>query len=607
MSSTERIHGTGKMWQGSIDPELEGWLVEDVSVDAAWALVEQFSSLVRVSGSEGERQAADHILERLRTWGIPYQRFEPELYVSVPVSAEVEVRSPATESYPAKTPAFSISTGGAGLRGEVIYVPRETGSEADSLYHPSLDDPAQSVAGKIVLTEGLSGPDEVTFFADRGSVGQIFVNPGERIHWSICTPIWGSPDLDSIDGKPTVVVADVSRRDGERLIQLAQQGPLHVVIRTELQEGWLPCPLIVTEVRGTLEPDKFLLVHSHLDSWDVGVGDNATGNGALLELARLLWRHRVHLKRSVRFAWWPAHSTGRYAGSTWYADTFAQDIIDNCIAHLNIDSPGCRWADTYSHVCWMSEAATFCREVIRDVTGQEAEGVRPYRAGDYSFNNLGVTGFFMLLSEMSKEKQRELGYYPVGGCGGNIGWHTEDDTLDIADRVNLERDIKVYAVAIARLVNASVYPLDFVQMTREMRASLRDLQHAGGGQFDLSPSLDAVEALESTLQRFYQDVGELGHLSAGDVQVQRTNEVLLSLARMLVTLNYSRHGRFRQDPALDTGPLPDLAPIQRFGSLPPGSSEYRLCRTQLVRGQNRIVYTLRQAQRLVERTLAERG
>ena len=33
-----------------------------------------------------------------------------------------------------------------------------------------------------------------------------------------------------------------------------------------------------------------MLLHGHYDSWDVGVGDNATGNATLLEIARVLAR-----------------------------------------------------------------------------------------------------------------------------------------------------------------------------------------------------------------------------------------------------------------------------------------------------------------------------
>ena len=36
---------------------------------------------------------------------------------------------------------------------------------------------------------------------------------------------------------------------------------------------------------------------------------------------------------------------------------------------------------------------------------------------------------------MTAERRQQLGYYPVSGCGGNIAWHTEDDTLEIADGI----------------------------------------------------------------------------------------------------------------------------------------------------------------------------
>ena len=32
---------------------------------------------------------------------------------------------------------------------------------------------------------------------------------------------------------------------------------------------------------------------------------------------------------SQKIAWWPGHSTGRYAGSTWFADAFALDLDDD--------------------------------------------------------------------------------------------------------------------------------------------------------------------------------------------------------------------------------------------------------------------------------------
>ena len=39
----------------------------------------------------------------------------------------------------------------------------------------------------------------------------------------------------------------------------------------------------------------------------------------------------------------------------------------------------------------------------------------------------------MLSSHMSRAELARRGYYPVGGCGGNLEWHHEGDTMEVAD------------------------------------------------------------------------------------------------------------------------------------------------------------------------------
>ena len=92
-----------------------------------------------------------------------------------------------------------------------------------------------------------------------------------------------------------------------------------------------------------------MLVHGHYDSWDVGVGDNATGDATLLELARVLWANTGSLRRSVRIAWWPGHSTGATPAQPGLPTAFAIDLDENCVAQVNCDSPGCRWATSFHH------------------------------------------------------------------------------------------------------------------------------------------------------------------------------------------------------------------------------------------------------------------
>ena len=569
-----------------------------VSLDAPWALVEKFSTLIRDSGSKSERRAVDYIMKQLSKWGVPHTLHEPELLISLPKKARLEVVAPEPRALVAKTPSMSLSTNGKFQRGPVVYVPASSGGAIIGLFE-GLGDISQDVRGKIVLTEGYPSPGKVIDFQEKGALASIFISPGERIHEGICTSIWGSPDLDTIRRKPKIPVVAISKTEGAWLRELARAGPVKVKLSTKLDEGWRPIPVLVAEIAGTDEPEKFVLLHGHLDSWHEGIGDNATGNATLMEVARVLWKHRDKLRRTVRIAWWSGHSHGRYAGSSWYADTYAQDIDDNCIVHINCDSPGCRWATVYEDVFWMSEAAALGKAVIKDVTGLDAEGGRPLRAGDKSFSNIGVSTFYMLSSTMPQALVKEKGYYPVGGCGANIAWHTEDDTLEIADRDNLLRDMKVYAAATFRAANTPVSPLDFTATTAEFAQTLSRYQEGAAGRLDFSPSIREVKALEADLVRFYDAAARLAQRPVGDAAVRRVNEVQRRLARTLVPVNYARMGRFRHDPAVNIPALPDLEPALRLRGLDAGSDADRITRVHLTRGQNRLVGMLRDARRIL--------
>jgi N-acetylated-alpha-linked acidic dipeptidase len=583
----------------SPNPQAEQAMLDEISIDAPWALIERFSTLVRESGSEDERTAARYISDRLSEWGVPHEMHEPTLFLSIPRNASVEASG---RTLRAKTPSMSRPTGPGGLTGELVYVPSSFARNAavlfDSLARSDID-----VRGKIVVSEGMGMPGAVTEFERRGAIGQIYINPGQDIHWGICTTVWGAPDLDTLPRLPTSIVAAVNRPDGEWLKEQAQQGNVQVTVRTELTEGWMPCLLPVVEIKGTVEPDKFIFVHGHYDSWDVGIGDNAVGDGTLLELARIFWKHRDQLQRTVRIAWWPGHSTGRYGGSTWYADTWAMDLAENCIAEVNIDSPGCRWATEYINLTCMTEAVDLCQTAIRDATGQDSEMERPHQAGDYSFNNIGITSFYMLLSTMPPELAEEKGYYVVGGCGGNIAWHTENDTLEIADKDNLLRDLRVYIASITRVANAPVLPFNFVRLADEFTTTLQQYRDAAKGRFDFDPALAEVGGLRNDLEQLYRRIEQLSKAQVGEAETARINQTLMQLARVLVPINFTRHGHFRNEPAVSIPALPDLAPAADLGKTDPDSDDARVLVTHLTRGRNRVVGAMRMARQMVQATL----
>jgi hypothetical protein len=432
----------------------------------------------------------------------------------------------------------------------------------------------------------------ISQFEELGAIGVIGINPGVDIHWGICTTIWGTPDLDDLPRKPGVVAVAVSKPDGDALIALAQQGET-IKLFTDMEEGWFTSTLPDVFIPGTEEPDKYVLLHGHLDSWDVGVGDNATGDATMLEVARVLWANRDKLKRSVRIAWWPGHSTGRYAGSTWFADEFALDLEANCVAQVNCDSPGCRWATEFQNLSLMSEADSFIADIVKEVADKPIGGERPHRAGDYSFNNIGISSYFMLSSTMTTALREEKGYYAVGGCGGNIAWHTENDTMEIADKDSMLRDIKVYLLAVFRNANAEILPFDWRATAKEFLATIDGYQHAAGDRFDLGPAKKAANALLASLEDLHAGI------ASGSVNAATANTIIQDLARILVPINFTREARFRHDPALTVPPLPTIAAVKEL-DYHQNNGTLGFALTQLTRGRSRLISALRQATRHID-------
>ena len=565
-------------------------LLADASFDLGWSLIERFAVLVRESGSLHERAAAHFIKSRLDLMGIPCEQHEPDLYLSIPRSASVDLQG---TTLAAKTPSFSASTGPEGLAAEPVHVPAAPIRDASELFGGGPGDEIPEVAGKIVVTEGYPMPVPVARFEAAGAVGQVYINPGPWIHWGICTPIWGAPGEAQLAAKPSTPIVAINRPDGDDLVRAIADGLERLGLATELDEGWFSCPVPVAHIYG--QEEDFVLVHGHYDSWDIGIGDNAVGDATLLELARILHTHRESLRRSVRIAWWPGHSTGRYAGSTWYADQFALDLRRHCVAAMNIDSPGCRGASDYEEVPWMAEAGEVARSSIEAVTGVEPTRQRPLRAGDYSFNHLGISSLFMLLSNIPKEERERLGFYPVGGCGGNIVWHTERDRIEIADRANLERDLRIYLTAIARLVTDEVIPLDFRETVAELDEALVGYEVGAFKRFDLGPIRRRLDAVERRVDALYAGI------ESGEIAPAIANDLILRLGRLLVPLGYTEAARFEQDPATPRTPMPLLAAINELEALMESESpRLPFVLTDLRRGANEVAQRLSEVARLLD-------
>jgi hypothetical protein len=191
--------------------------------------------------------------------------------------------------------------------------------------------------------------------------------------------------------------------------------------------------------------------------------------------------------------------------------------------------------------------------VVERVTGQTAKPKRPNRSSDYSFYNIGISGAFMASSMMPAAEVDKRGWHRVGGCGGNIAWHTEDDTMEIADKGVLVRDIALYLEAALSFANAEVLPFDFRATLKEISAVVDGYVAAAKTLLDLTPVSRSLGELSRKVEAFHSSV------DAKSITPGAANEAMRALSRALVPLNYARGGTWEQDPAVTLPPVPLLS------------------------------------------------
>lgn len=581
----------------------ESQLTESVSIEEPWALLEEFRTLERVSGTEDEQRAAEYLTEQLDSFGVEYNRYDPELYISQPHDASVTVHGEEFTPEPVKTVAFSAATT---VSGELVYVGEaeqsDVGGSEESQYHAvNITQPYGDVgdlSGKIALTAAGSLSIRATrILEQKGAAGVIAIHQHEREpHDGIASSVWGgAPPYDEKDRIPEIPIVNVNNPDGEQLKELAGADQTkEATLDTDLTTDWMNCPIIEARIEGgkAADTEDFVLLHGHYDSWAVGIADNATGDAGLLELARVFEEHGDDLQRDLRIAWWPGHSTGRYAGSTWYADEFALDLAENCVAHVDMDSPGAKGSTEYVDMaCWMPEMHGVVSSAIDDATGAPYSENRPRRAGDYSFNNLGISGAFTLSSNIPENVRETMRWHAVGGCGGNAdAWHLSTDTIEKAGKPELVRDIRMYAVLVSRLLRADVLPHDHLRNVERHLAVVEEYDELAGDGFDFGPTLDALEAVKADVSAFYSAIED------GEVEPTVANETIKDLSRTLTRLNFTSDGQFEQDPAYNRPPYPRFERTTLLTQFDEEEDDHRFVQTELQRAQNDAVYELSRLQ-----------
>jgi N-acetylated-alpha-linked acidic dipeptidase len=134
-------------------------------------------------------------------------------------------------------------------------------------------------------------------------------------------------------------VAPAAWRGGLPLTYHLGPGPATVHLR--ISSDWRQAPIydVIAKLRGSEEPDRWIVRGNHHDAWVFGADDPLSGQVALMAEARAigrLAREGWKPRRTLVYASWDGEEPG-LLGSTEWAETHAEELRAKAVLYVNSD------------------------------------------------------------------------------------------------------------------------------------------------------------------------------------------------------------------------------------------------------------------------------
>ncbi|MDP2471687.1 MAG: M28 family peptidase [Candidatus Palauibacterales bacterium] len=438
-----------------LDARRRDVLHEALSGEIAKDHVIQITRHHRVQASRGYRDAAEYVLAQLRAYGfsdedawiesypsdgrIEYQTWQSPSGWDID-RAELRMVEPSDErlvGYPEVAMSLITYSNPGDVTAELVWVGAGT-AEAD--YE------GKDVAGKFVLATGYGGEVHRHAVLEHGAAAVVAYLDDDRAadHPDMLqyTGMWPrSEELERV-----TFGFNLSNRQGERLRALLESGQ-RVVLKGSVEGTGLEpyfLDVVVARIPGSTRPAEELVLSAHLDHPKESANDNASGSGAILDIAvtlhQLIGAGRLEQpERTVRFLWVP-----EWYGTQAYLDAHPEmagpPLGGTWLANLNMDMVGenlellhSRMILTRTPSSIPSALNTVVSEMARMVDGMNVRTPR----GSRSAFNWRVTAYSGGSDHMQFIDRKIPGV--MIGHSPDYTHHTSDDTPDRVDPVELER------------------------------------------------------------------------------------------------------------------------------------------------------------------------
>lgn len=558
----------------------------------------------RLSGTKAAHDAAEYIVNTMRSNGVNAKMLETKGYLNIPGDAMLKMVLPTQEDIFCRPCAQCGSTPKEGVTAQLVFV----GSGGEEMYE------GKDVKGKIVLAEisfAPARPEKTRIAISHGAAGMILMNWGtDTNEWlgnGTVKPVWGNPTPENIslmDNTPPVM--SITRKVGARLRDMVLSGQKVVIsMNYQTSRDWMPLYIPYAEVKAENGDGDFVLVAGHMDAWAEGASDNASGNSIMMELARVLQNNRHLLKRDVHFAFWQGHENGIMEGSTWYVEKNWDYLDEHCITAYWVDTSGL-WKASVWHVERGAELASWVEKLDKETFPPNVpfEYDRTHRTGDASFLGIGIP----YNSTWMMHTSEEVASWNNAICGEY--YHSDGDTMQFIDEECMKLCTLGAATYIVDEAITRVLPMDFTRVGDDIITRLNDLKKVISGREDAKELLELDKVMDYA-QKFRKKAEALELLRQAieldeTADPTRINHTLKKLSRTIMSMTGTVCGRYEQDTyglSALSYVMPGTESFIKLVSFAPASHEYYLWSTRARRERNRITDALRHAMDICKQML----
>lgn len=392
-------------------------------------LCDDFGS--RFGGTEGERQAAEFMVRKLREYGLDNACLEAFPYNGwIRGSARLEAVQPHAASFDCIALPYC---GTAEVEGDLVFLGHGAPEDYEEKRH--------QIQGNIVMVSTQSPQFARRQMHRMEKYGRALEAGATAFIWMREEPgLLAETGSIKFNAEAEIPGVGVSREVGAALQRMMKKDTVRLRMTTCHVNKPMTSWNVVGELRGHTYPDRFLVIGAHFDGHDISQGALDDGAGAVvaMEACRALAKHRELLPKSVKVILFPVEEIG-LIGSHAYVDAHLPEMKD-CEFMLNLDGAG-RPGDTNLVLQGFGELQDVFEKMCREMKHPLTITNRISTYSDmYPFVLEGVPSATMMSVS--------------GGPRAGRGWgHTAADTLDKVSPRALQMDALTTARMVLRLAN----------------------------------------------------------------------------------------------------------------------------------------------------------